>query len=271
MLGTATFLRFYLRRAGIDDFRSLRLIICGAEKLPVKLAEEFQAKFGVLPLEGYGCTEVSPVVSTNLHDTIVTGVHQKANTSGTVGQPIPGVAVKTFHADTCEPLPAGEEGILGVKGPNVMIGYLHQPEKTKQVIRDGWYMTGDIGRIEPEGFIRITGRQSRFAKIAGEMIPLERLEEELQEILGTGERVVTVCAVADDRRGERLIVLYLQEIASRFDDALKALSNRGLPNLWIPDRRDCHEIEAFPALGSGKLDLKAVAELAKDVAAKRGG
>ncbi len=267
LLGTATFLRFYLRRSGVDDFRTLRLIICGAEKLPVKLAEEFHAKFGVLPLEGYGCTEVSPVVSTNLHDTIVTGVHQKANMPGTVGQPIPGVAVKTFHAETCEALPAGEEGILGVKGPNVMVGYLHQPEKTKQVVRDGWYMTGDIGRIEPEGFIRITGRQSRFAKIAGEMIPLERLEEELQEILGTGERVVTVCAVADDRRGERLIVLYLQEIASRFDDALKTLSHRGLPNLWIPDRRDCHEIEAFPALGSGKLDLKAVAELA----AKRGG
>jgi acyl-[acyl-carrier-protein]-phospholipid O-acyltransferase/long-chain-fatty-acid--[acyl-carrier-protein] ligase len=123
-------------------------------------------------------------------------------------------------------------------------------------------MTGDMGLIEPDGFIRITGRLTRFAKIAGEMVPLERLEEEIQDILGTGERMVAVCAVPDERRGERLVVLYLPEIRDKLDGVLKDLPKRGLPNLWVPDRRDCYPVEAFPTLGSGKMDLKRVAELA---------
>jgi acyl-[acyl-carrier-protein]-phospholipid O-acyltransferase/long-chain-fatty-acid--[acyl-carrier-protein] ligase len=263
MLGTATFLRFYLRRSGPDDYKSAKLLICGAEKLPVKLALEFQEKFGVLPLEGYGCTETAPVVSVNLHDVEARGLKQIANSPGTVGQPIPGVAARTFHPETFEPLPHGDEGMIGVKGPNVMLGYWQQPEKTKHVIRDGWYMTGDIGLIEPDGFIRITGRVSRFAKIAGEMIPLERVEHEMQELFGTGERIVTVCAVPDEKRGERLVVLYLSEAEAKLNDVLDGLSKAGIPNLWVPDRRHCIMVESFPALGSGKLDLKAVGELAK--------
>ena len=263
LLGTATFLRFYIRRCGPDDFKSCRYIICGAEKLPVKLAQEFQAKFGVLPLEGYGCTEVSPVVSTNMNDVEVSGVKQVANVLGTVGQPIPGVAAKAFHSESFAPLPPGEEGMIGIKGPNVMMGYLHQPEKTKEVVRDGWYMTGDMGLIEPDGFIRITGRLSRFAKIAGEMVPLEKVEEEIQELLGTSERLVAVVPVADEKRGERIVVLYLAEAEEKLTAALNGLSSRGIPNLWIPDRRNCYKVESFPALGSGKLDLRAVSELAK--------
>jgi acyl-[acyl-carrier-protein]-phospholipid O-acyltransferase/long-chain-fatty-acid--[acyl-carrier-protein] ligase len=267
MMGTATFLRFYLRRSDPADFRSVTLLICGAEKLPVKLAHEFHAKFGIMPLEGYGCTETSPVVCTNLHDVEVKGVKQVANTFGTVGQPIPGVVAKAFHPETRQPLLPGEEGVLGVKGPNVMLGYWQQPEKTAQVMIDGaWYVTGDVGRIEPDGFIRITGRISRFAKIAGEMVPLEKLEQEMQELFGTGERLVTVCAVPDEKRGERLVVLYLPDAAAKLDEVLEALPKQGLPNLWVPDRRNCREVEAFPALGSGKLDLKAVDELARKLA-----
>ncbi|QEL18192.1 AMP-binding protein [Limnoglobus roseus] len=266
MMATATFLRFYLRRCDVEDFRTMKLLICGAEKLPVKLAQEFQAKFGVLPLEGYGCTEVSPVVSTNVPDVHVSGVQQTGNTLGTVGQPLPGVAAKAFHPDTLIALPVGEEGNIGIKGPNVMLGYWKQPDRTAQVIHNGWYLTGDVGRVEPTGFIRITGRISRFAKIAGEMVPLERLEHEMQELFGTGERLVAVSAVADEKRGERLVVLYLPEAASRLDAVLDGLARQGLPNLWVPDRRHCYEIAAFPALGSGKLDLKAVGELAKSFA-----
>jgi acyl-[acyl-carrier-protein]-phospholipid O-acyltransferase/long-chain-fatty-acid--[acyl-carrier-protein] ligase len=268
LLATATFLRFYIRRCGPDDFKSCRYIICGAEKLPVKLAQEFQQKFGVLPLEGYGCTEVSPVVSTNMNDVDVSGVRQVANQLGTIGQPIPGVAVKAFDPETFAPLLPGEEGVIGVKGPNVMLGYLHQPEKTKHVIRDGWYMTGDMGLVQPDGFIRITGRLTRFAKIAGEMVPLERVEEEMQELLGTGERVVTLVPVPDERRGERIVVLYLPEAEDKLTAALDGLPARGLPNLWVPDRRDCYKVDAFPALGAGKLDLKATADLAKRLAGK---
>ncbi|HUR55338.1 MAG TPA: AMP-binding protein [Gemmataceae bacterium] len=262
-LSTATFLRFYIRRCDKDDFRSVRLLICGAEKLPVKTQEEFEAKFGVRPLEGYGCTELSPVVSTNLHDITIGSVTQVCNTPGTVGQPILGVAMKAFDPETMQPLPIGADGVLCGKGPNVMAGYLDQPEKTKSVIRDGWYNTGDIGRIEPEGFIRITGRISRFAKIAGEMVPLEKLDEELHDILGGGDRLLVTCAVPDEKRGERLVVLYLPDAEGKLSGALDGLSGRGLPNLWVPDVRDCYKVESLPALGSGKLDLKGVGELAR--------
>ena len=269
LLGTATFMRFYIRRTEKDDFRTLTLIVCGAEKLPVKLAEEFRDKFGVLPLEGYGCTELTPVVSVNIPDVTFGGVTQKANMMGTVGQPIPNVCAKTFDPETLSPLPHGGEGMIGVKGPNVMLGYLNQPEKTDQVVHNGWYMTGDIGLIEDEGFIRITGRVSRFAKIAGEMVPLERLDEEMHDILGyNGDRILAVAAVPDEKRGERVVVLHLSCVSGHFEALFLQLRQRGLPNLWIPDHRDCFLIEAFPVLGSGKLDLRRVGELAKEVAGK---
>lgn len=267
MLGTATFLRFYLRRSGANDFRSLRLLICGAEKLPVKLAQEFFEKFGILPLEGYGCTELSPVVCTNLPDVTFGKLTQRANAFGTVGQPLPGQVAKAFDPDTLAPLPPGVEGVLGVKGPNVMLGYYQQPEKTRQVIHNGYYITGDMGLIEPNGFIRITGRLSRFAKIAGEMVPLERLDEELHELLGRHEeRALVVSAVACEKRGERLIVLHTAEVGERLPAAFEGLRCRGLPNLWVPDVRDCFIVESFPVLGSGKLDLRRLSELAKAIA-----
>lgn len=269
MAATATFLRFYMRRCAPDDFRTLRLIICGAEKLPVRLQDEFREKFGVLPLEGYGCTELSPVVSCNMPDVDRGGRRQQRNMRGTVGQPIFGVCVKAFEPETRAPLPVGAEGVLCVKGPNVMAGYLHQPEKTADAIRDGWYSTGDAGFIEPEGFPRITGRLSRFAKIGGEMIPLEKLDDEMHEVLATGgERALAIAAVPDDKRGERLVVLYLREIEPRLAELLAALPKRGLPNLWVPDRRDCYPVDAMPVLGTGKLDLKRLGDLARELAGK---
>jgi acyl-[acyl-carrier-protein]-phospholipid O-acyltransferase/long-chain-fatty-acid--[acyl-carrier-protein] ligase len=263
-LGTATFVRFYLRRCEPTNFRTVRLFICGAEKLPVPLQQEFGAKFGTPLLEGYGCTEVSPVVGTNLPDVTAKGYTQVANTRGTIGQPLPGVAVKAFDPETRQPLPVGAEGVLCVSGPNVMLGYLHQPEKTRQVMIGYWYVTGDIGRVEPTGFVRITGRLSRFAKIAGEMVPLERLEDEIHDVLGlSGDRAVAVAAVPDAKRGERLVVLHLKEWGAKLKEAFDKLRGKGLPNLWVPDVRDCFPVDAFPALGSGKLDLRGLSELAK--------
>lgn len=262
-LGTATFVRFYLRRSAPDSFASCRLFICGAEKLPVPVQMEFRERFGTLLLEGYGCTEVSPVVGTNLPDVTVKGHTQLANNLGTIGQPIPGVAVKAFDPETKRPLGVGEEGVLGVKGPNVMVGYLHQPERTKQVMAGEWYLTGDVGRVEPDGFVRITGRLSRFAKIAGEMVPLERLEDEIHEVLGMpADRAVAVAAVPDVKRGERLVVLHLAEWGAKLKEAFDKLRVKGLPNLWVPDLRDCFVIDSFPALGNGKLDLRGLNDLA---------
>ena len=266
LLGTATFLRFYLKRAEVDDFKALRLIVCGAEKLPVKLAEEFHKRFGILPYEGYGCTELSPVVGTNLADVTIKGLTQRANVPGTVGQPIPNVCIKTFDPETHEALPHGREGLLGCLGANVMQGYLHLPEKTNQVIRDGWYVSGDVGKIEDAGFVRITGRVSRFAKIAGEMIPLERLDEELHDRLGTcGERKLAVTSVPCDKRGERIVVLHLLEVTEDLAELFQQLKAGGLPNLWIPDVRDCRIVEHFPIMSTGKLDLKRLGEVAREL------
>jgi acyl-[acyl-carrier-protein]-phospholipid O-acyltransferase/long-chain-fatty-acid--[acyl-carrier-protein] ligase len=148
-----------------------------------------------------------------------------------------------------------------------MAGYLEQPEKTAEAVRDGWYFTGDMGIVEPEGFVRITGRVSRFAKIAGEMVPLERLDEELHDALGShGERVLAVAAVPDEKRGERLVVLHLADVGERLPEALDTLGKRGLPNLWVPDRRDCHKVDTMPVLGSGKLDLKKLSDIARELA-----
>ncbi len=261
-LSTATFLRFCLRKCATDDFRTLRILICGAEKLPVSLAQEFERKFGILPMEGYGCTELSPVASSNLPDLEVEGVRHISNKPGTVGQPIPGVAARTVHPETRAPLPVGAEGLLLIYGGNVMEGYLNRPELTREVIQDGWYVTGDMGRLDEDGFLTLTGRLSRFAKVGGEMVPLEKIEETLHEILGTCERVCAVTCVPDEARGERLVVLYLSQESVDIRQWCQQLSSRGLPNLWLPSERDFHAVPELPVLGSGKLNLQGVKEMA---------
>ncbi|HEY7330564.1 MAG TPA: AMP-binding protein [Gemmataceae bacterium] len=267
-LSTATFLRFCLRKCEADDFRPLRVLICGAEKLPVSLAQEFERKFGMLPMEGYGCTELSPVASTNLPDLEVEGVRHVSNKPGTVGQPIPGVAARIVHPETKAPLPIGAEGLVLIYGGNVMEGYLNRPELTSQAIQDGWYVTGDMGRLDEDGFLTLTGRLSRFAKCGGEMVPLEKIEEMLHEILGTTERVCAVTCVPDESRGERLIVLYLPQDSLEVRWWCQQLSNRGLPNLWLPAERDFHSVPELPVLGSGKLNLQGVKEMAVALARK---
>ena len=266
LLSTATFLRFYLRRCEPDDFRTLRIIVCGAEKLPPGLAREFEAKFGILPMEGYGCTELSPAVAFNVPDVEVRGIKQIRNKIGTVGHPIPGVALRIVDPDTDQPLPPGSEGMVQVKGPNVMPGYWKRPDLTAKAIRDGWYTTGDMGKIDEDGFLTITGRLSRFAKIGGEMVPLEKLEEDMHAVIGTGDRVLAVAAIPDEKRGERLIVLHLPTLTMAKREMSQKLGERGLPNLWVPGERDYFEVKELPVLGTGKLDLRRVKELALEVA-----
>jgi acyl-[acyl-carrier-protein]-phospholipid O-acyltransferase / long-chain-fatty-acid--[acyl-carrier-protein] ligase len=268
LLGTPTFLRFFQRRCEPGDFDKMRILICGAEKLPQPLAKEFQEKFKVLPLEGYGCTELSPVVSTNVPDKELGGTKQIGNKPGTIGQPLPGTAAKIVNPETFEPVPIGQEGLLLIFGANVMKGYLNKPELTKQVIRDGWYVTGDIAKIDEDGFIAITGRLSRFAKVGGEMVPLEKIENELQDILGTSERVIAVAAVPDEKRGERLVVLHLNHNGFDIGKLCEQLTSKGLPNLWVPGERDFFEVSELPLLGSGKLDLQRLKQMALELAKK---
>jgi acyl-[acyl-carrier-protein]-phospholipid O-acyltransferase/long-chain-fatty-acid--[acyl-carrier-protein] ligase len=220
----------------------------------------------VLPLEGYGCTELSPAGAANMPDEEYAGFTQVHNRGGTVGPPLPGCAARVVHPETNSPLPLGEEGLLLVTGANVMKGYLGRPELTAEVMRDGWYVTGDMARVDADGFVTLTGRLSRFAKVGGEMVPLEKIEEELHDILGTGERVCAVTCVPCESRGERLVVLYLALPLSQFGVEvrpwLQNLSKRGLPNLWVPAERDFFAVAELPLLGSGKVNLKGCKELA---------
>jgi acyl-[acyl-carrier-protein]-phospholipid O-acyltransferase/long-chain-fatty-acid--[acyl-carrier-protein] ligase len=222
-----------------------------------------------MPLEGYGCTELSPVAATNVPDWSGTGARQLGNKSGTIGLPVPGVAARIVDPDTFEPLPAEKEGMLLIYGGNVMMGYLGNSEATHNAIRDGWYITGDIGKFDEDGFITLTGRLARFAKIGGEMVPLERIEEELHAILGASERVCAVTSVPDEKRGERIVVLHLPLNGAEVRGVCQQLTERGLPSLGLPGERDFFQIVEMPVLGSGKLDLKRVKELALEKAAKK--
>jgi acyl-[acyl-carrier-protein]-phospholipid O-acyltransferase/long-chain-fatty-acid--[acyl-carrier-protein] ligase len=270
LMGTPTFLRAYIKRCTKEQFASLDLVILGAEKMPMDVYREFSAKFGTEPCEGYGTTELSPLVSVNVPERRAVSAERAGYKLGTIGRPVPGVRVKTVDPDTGADLPQGQPGLLFVTGDNVMRGYLNQPEKTAAVIRDGWYDTGDIAFVDAEGFITITGRQSRFSKIGGEMVPHLRVEEVLIGLCGEcdGEPLLCVTSVADERKGERLVVLH-RPLPKAVDQLLREFGTSGVPNLWIPDRRDFYEVEAIPLLGSGKFDLRRIKELAVEKTSRR--
>jgi acyl-[acyl-carrier-protein]-phospholipid O-acyltransferase/long-chain-fatty-acid--[acyl-carrier-protein] ligase len=265
LVSTPTFYSGYIRRCSTKQFATLRYAIAGAEKLRPQIANEFKDKFGKELLEGYGCTELSPVVSVNVPDVIYGGDKQIGNKPGTIGRPIPGVAVKVVDLDSGRPLRRGEEGMLLVKGPNLMLGYLGRPELTAEVIRDGWYVTGDIASIDEDGFIRITDRLARFSKIGGEMVPHSKLEEAINASLGHVGCAVT--AMPDEQKGEKLIVFHTADGISA-NEIWEKLNRSELPKLWLPKRENIHYVPALPVLGSGKIDLKAVKGMALERAAK---
>jgi acyl-[acyl-carrier-protein]-phospholipid O-acyltransferase/long-chain-fatty-acid--[acyl-carrier-protein] ligase len=255
LLSTPTFCAAYIRKCAREDFASLRFALVGAEKLREPVARGFEEKFGLRPLEGYGATEMAPVISVNTPDYAAEKNEQLGNKPGTVGHPLPGVAVRVVDPDTQEPLPPNQAGLLLVKGSNRMAGYLGQPERTAEVIRDGWYVTGDIATVDDDGFVRITDRLSRFSKVAGEMVPHIRLEEALSEFLGDAPCAVT--GIPDEQRGERLVALYTHpDVTPR--ELWERLSRTEMPPLWIPKPENIHRVEQLPLLGTGKLDLRGV-------------
>ncbi|MBI3934797.1 MAG: AMP-binding protein [Acidobacteria bacterium] len=263
MVATPTFLQTYTRRCAPEDFGSLRFVLAGAEKLPERVARAFEDHFGLRVLEGYGTTECAPVVAANTGDFRGSGFRQVGAKRGKIGHPVPGVAVRIVHPETGARLPPGTPGLLLVRGPNVMQGYLGLPEKTAEVLRDGWYVTGDIAYVDEDGFLEITDRLSRFSKIGGEMVPHVKVEETLQELAGITEQVFAVIGVPDPRKGERLVVLHTLN-DERLQECLAKLSGAALPNLWKPDPRQFFRIEAMPYLGTGKLDMRKMRDLAVD-------
>ncbi len=264
LIGTSTFFQNYIRRCAPEDFSSLKYVIAGAEKLTDRVREAFKEKFGIEPLEGYGATECSPIVALNIPDFRAPGFYQVGTRHGSVGHPIPGMSVKTVDPDTLEDLPDGEAGLLFVKGPNVMQGYLGMPDKTAEVLKDGWYNTGDVARIDEDGFIFITDRLARFSKIAGEMVPHHKVEDVLHEILGLSEQTFAVVGVPDAQKGERLVVLHTLP-DDQLETLLSQLDKSGLPNLWIPRSSSFYRVEEIPVLGSGKLDLQQAKAVARSL------
>lgn len=266
LIATPTFLQAYMRRCSPEDFRSLRVVLVGAEKMPDRLAQAFEQTYGVKPFEGYGCTECAPVVAVNIADFRAPGFRQVGVRRGTIGHPLPGVSVRIVDPDTMQPLPPNTRGMLLVKGPNIMQGYLGRPDKTAEALHDGWYITGDIASVEEDGFLTITDRLSRFSKIGGETVPHIKVEEKLHELADTTERVFVVSAVPDERKGERLVVLHTLSDA-QLAAVLAKLADSDLPPLWKPRKDQFFRVDALPYLGTGKLDLRALKTQAAAVSA----
>jgi acyl-[acyl-carrier-protein]-phospholipid O-acyltransferase/long-chain-fatty-acid--[acyl-carrier-protein] ligase len=276
LLATPTFLRGFLRRVQPEQFKHLDVVVAGAEKMPPDLFDAFEDRFGVRISEGYGTTELSPLVSVNVPKSRSISEILPDRCEGSVGRPVPGVAAKIVDPDTLADLPGDAEGMLLIAGPNVMQGYMGRQDLTDEVIRDGWYVTGDMAKLDSEGFIHITGRQSRFSKIGGEMVPHIRVEEELVRLVAAEQTdvredadddsrpLIMVTSVADPKKGERLIVLH-RSIGLTPDRLRAGLAAAGLPNLYIPASDAFHQVEEIPLLGSGKLDLKAAKSLAESL------
>jgi acyl-[acyl-carrier-protein]-phospholipid O-acyltransferase/long-chain-fatty-acid--[acyl-carrier-protein] ligase len=263
LLATPTFLRGYLRKVDPQQLRSLRLVITGAEKLPLDLAKNFEERFKQRVFEGYGLTETSPVVSVNLPEPQPTKPGEQVQPSsrlGSVGKMAPGIAAEIREPETDRKLSLHETGMLWLRGVNIFEGYLHDPERTADVLQNGWLKTGDLGRFDEDGFLYIEGRLSRFSKIGGEMVPHEAIESKIVDLFGLSgrdERPIAIMGVQDEAKGEALVLLSavdvdLAELRSKLHDA-------GVPNLWIP--KQVQRVESIPVLASGKLDLKKCKEL----------
>ncbi len=270
LLATPTFLQIYLRGCSAEAFGSLRVVMTGAEKLPDRLAAAFEEHFGVRPLEGYGCTECAPAVAVSTPDFRSAGFRQIGAKRGKIGHPLPGVSVRIVSPENPwngENLPVGQPGLMLVRGPNVMQGYLGKPEKTAEVLHDGWYSTGDIAAIDEDGFLQITDRLSRFSKIGGEMVPHIKIEEKLHELAGSTEQTFVVAGVPDEKKGERLVVLH-KLADEKLAPCAEKLAQCDLPNLWKPRADQFFRVDNFPLLGTGKLDLRKVKELAQKFSTK---
>jgi len=266
LLATPTFLRVYLRKAEAQQLRTLRLIIVGAEKLPLDLASHFEERFHKKVFEGYGLTETAPVASVNLPDPEPRKPGEQVQPSsrlGSVGRLAPGMAAEIREPESERKLSLFETGMLWLRGANIFEGYLHDPKRTAEILRDGWLKTGDIGRFDEDGFLYIEGRLSRFSKIGGEMVPHETIEQkiiDLLELSGREERPIAIVGVQDEAKGEALVLLSAVDID--LAELRKKLQEAGVPNLWIP--KNVQRVEAIPVLASGKLDLKKCQERATE-------
>jgi acyl-[acyl-carrier-protein]-phospholipid O-acyltransferase / long-chain-fatty-acid--[acyl-carrier-protein] ligase len=268
LVGAPTFLRPIMKKAETAELRTLDLVVSGAEKMPLDLHAAFMEKHHIDVMQGYGLTETSPVTNVNQPDPPVlteTAEHQPGKRLGTVGRMLPGLTARVVDPDTGDDLPLTHTGMLLFKGANIFGGYLDDTEKTAAAFRDGWFVTGDLGKFDEDGFLTIEGRLSRFSKIGGEMVPHGTVEQAVIDAFAAeqadGPQVV-VTGVPDSSKGESLVLL--TTLALTADVLREKLLAAGLPALWIP--RVIVHVETIPLLGTGKLDLKACRQLAAKAA-----
>ena len=246
LLGTPTFLRGYLKKAKKGELKSIQFVVAGAEKSPQTFRDRWEREADCQYLEGYGLTETSPAISFNLPAT--------GKQSGSVGRLLPDVECQTIDPESGDITPLAEGGILCFRGPNIFDGYWQDAEHSNKVLdENGWFKTGDLGRLDRDGFLWIEGRSSRFSKIGGEMVPHGRVEEEITELLEicqTEVPRVVICSVENDQKGETLIVV--SSFNCDLNQIKKGLKNRGLPNLWIP--KELLLVKEIPILPTGKIN-----------------
>jgi acyl-[acyl-carrier-protein]-phospholipid O-acyltransferase / long-chain-fatty-acid--[acyl-carrier-protein] ligase len=245
LLGTNTFLNGYARRAHPYDFHRVRYLFAGAEKVQEATADIWARRFGVRILEGYGVTECSPVVSVNTH---------MGARHGSAGRLMPGIQWRVEPVDG-----VAEGGRLFIRGPNVMRGYLNPEADAAFQALGGWYDTGDIARVDADGFVHILGRLKRFAKISGEMVSLTAVEDALA---GAFTKYGARCEVAvisrpDADKGE-LLIAFTNEPRLQVEALRTVIRSRGLSNLCVP--REIRVVPEIPKLGTGKVNHRALLE-----------
>lgn len=261
IIGSPTFFRAYIKHAKPEDMKTLRMAIAGAEKTPIGFHEIWNAAFGDTYREGYGLTEASPVVGVNTK-TKDFGWFSTGTRKGSIGKLFPGIRAKILHPATLAEMPFGQQGLLAMQGANIFAGYLDNRAATDSALQDGWLVTGDLARLDPDGFLYIDGRVSRFSKIGGEMVPHATVEAALNTELKLADSDIPLIAISsrlDEGKGESLVLLAATDIT--LSQAKDALRRAGISNLWQP--KHIVKIDKIPLLPSGKLDLKKISELAK--------
>ena len=251
MVGTPSFFWGYLNKSEPGDFKSLRLMVAGADKCPDALREGYMKKHGVTLLEGYGATETSPVISVNSHE---------FNRPGSTGKVIPGVEVRIENLETGETCKTGETGKIMVKGDLVMKGYFEDPELTAEVLSsDGWYNTGDMGYLDADGYLWHAGRFKRFAKVGGEMISLVKVENTMEKYLPEG---VSCCIVEipDIKKGSYIVAAVSAEVNKT--EVLRKMMDE-LTSLALP--RQFVVIKDLPMMATGKIDFRTTTKMVQEI------
>lgn len=270
MFGTSTFLRLFIRNSKVHPLMldSIRLVVAGAEKLRGDVREQFKLKFNREVFEGYGATETTPVASVNLPDALDINHWsvQQGGKLGTVGMALPGSSFKIVDPDTWEELPTGSEGMILIGGSQVMKGYLNNEDLTEEAIRhinnQRWYITGDKGRLDEDGFLTIVDRYSRFAKVGGEMVSLSKVEELIRNCVQDEDFDLVAVNLPDAKKGERIVLLSDRELAK--DHITQQLLGAGNSSLLLP--AEWYRVDAVPKLGSGKTDFSNAKKLALELA-----